>query len=480
MSRVLHFKFNYIPVVSRLFLSHLSRPALSMRMPDTTLAHRQISTVMPPDPLEEELLPYYNAEHFYHVKTGKIFNDRYQTIAKLGFGGGSTVWLARDLNLNPDAEPGDLDSEPYKVLKFCTCDYLDNDAARHELEVYKHLSIANPSHNGIQYIQTMVDNFEVAGSNGTHICLVFEPMRETLSIFQSRLKKKRFPLELLKLYLVCLLNGLEYLHTECGIVHADLKLDNILVSFEDASVLKEFVQAQRENPMFQMERDGYSIYQSHNQFGPLRVRLGPFVPIIADFGHAHWIDKSQPQINPIQPDCYRAPEVILGTGWGSSADIWNLGVLLWNMLEGMNTNLFTNINSRDGKYMARNHLAQMIALFGPPPTELLVREHRMRSWNFAPAMENDENKLCNKAYEFYNGPFFDSEGGFLYPDLVPRELKLENTISSLDEEEKHAFLDFVAGSMLCWDPEKRMTAKELLRHPWLEGTVLPWQKEEAP
>lgn len=100
------------------------------------------------------------------------------------------------------------------------------------------------------------------------------------------------------------------------------------MSFEDASVLVEFVQAQSENPMLQIERDGYSIYQSHNQFGPLRVRLGPIVPVIADFGHAQWIDNSQPQINPIQPDYYRAPEVILGTGWGSSADIWNLGVLV--------------------------------------------------------------------------------------------------------------------------------------------------------
>lgn len=80
------------------------------------------------------------------------------------------------------------------------------------------------------------------------------------------------------------------------------------------------------------------------------------------------------------------------------------------MLEGTHTNLFTNIHSRDGKYMARNHLAQMIALFGPPPKELLVLEHGMRRWNFAPAMENDENRLCNKVYEYYNGPFFDSEG----------------------------------------------------------------------
>jgi hypothetical protein len=99
MFYILHSKVHHMSVVSKLVLSHLRRPALSMRMPATTIAYRPISTVMRPGPLEEELLPYYNAEHFYHVQTGEIFNHRYQTIAKLGFGSSSTVWLARDLNL---------------------------------------------------------------------------------------------------------------------------------------------------------------------------------------------------------------------------------------------------------------------------------------------------------------------------------------------------------------------------------------------
>jgi serine/threonine protein kinase len=105
-------------------------------------------------------------------------------------------------------------------------------------------------------------------------------------------------------------------------------MQNFLVNFEHDSVLEEFAQAQGENPMLQKKRDGYSIYQSHNQFGPLQVQLGPIVPKIADFGHAQWITNSEPRINPIQPDYYRAPEVILGIGWSYSADIWNLGVLV--------------------------------------------------------------------------------------------------------------------------------------------------------
>jgi len=80
------------------------------------------------------------------------------------------------------------------------------------------------------------------------------------------------------------------------------------------------------------------------------------------------------------------------------------------MLEGTGTNLFSQIHSSDGKYMAQNHLAQMIALLGLPPKELVARELEMRKWNFAPALKNAEDKLCHKTYQFYRGPFFDNEG----------------------------------------------------------------------
>lgn len=65
-------------------------------------------------------------------------------------------------------------------------------------------------------------------------------------------------------------------------------------------------------------------YLSHNNFGPLYS--SKMLPKIADFGSAQPGD--QLQIHPIQPDYYRAPEVLLGIGWSYSADIWNLGVLV--------------------------------------------------------------------------------------------------------------------------------------------------------
>lgn len=48
-------------------------------------------------PVEEEAMPEYNPDHFYPVRLGEIFNGRFQTVAKLGYGSSSTIWLARDL-----------------------------------------------------------------------------------------------------------------------------------------------------------------------------------------------------------------------------------------------------------------------------------------------------------------------------------------------------------------------------------------------
>lgn len=110
----------------------------------------------------------------------------------------------------------------------------------------------------------------------------------------------------------------------------DLKLDNILVIFEDESVIEKFVQGQVENPMPRKLMDGWTIYLCHNDFGDFdgKPALRKISPKIMDFGLAEGGDQAGPRINPIQPDHCHAPEVLLGTGWSYSADIWNFGIMV--------------------------------------------------------------------------------------------------------------------------------------------------------
>ncbi len=59
-----------------------------------------------------------------------------------------------------------------------------------------------------------------------------------------------------------------------------------------------------------------------------------------------------------------------------------LTVQIWNMMEGKD--LFTNLKDEQGHYNSHAHLAQMIALLGPPPLALLERERNFRKLTFTP------------------------------------------------------------------------------------------------
>lgn len=51
------------------------------------------------EPIDEELLPGDRLRCFHPTHPGEVLNGRFKTIAKLGYGAGSTVWLAENLKL---------------------------------------------------------------------------------------------------------------------------------------------------------------------------------------------------------------------------------------------------------------------------------------------------------------------------------------------------------------------------------------------
>ncbi|KAJ8116692.1 hypothetical protein OPT61_g1942 [Boeremia exigua] len=75
-------------------------------------------------------------------------------------------------------------------------------------------------------------------------------------------------------------------------------------------------------------------------------------PILCDLGSAVRLDDGVECREDIQPNIYRAPEIILDVPWTCSVDIWNVGCMT---------------------YRGRAHLAEMIALLGPPPPGLLAQ-----------------------------------------------------------------------------------------------------------
>lgn len=58
--------------------------------------NKSFHTLPSDTPIEEETIPGYDPQKFYPVNPGDLFNNRYKTIAKVGWGRTSTVWLAQD------------------------------------------------------------------------------------------------------------------------------------------------------------------------------------------------------------------------------------------------------------------------------------------------------------------------------------------------------------------------------------------------
>ncbi|KAE8372866.1 hypothetical protein BDV26DRAFT_285610 [Aspergillus bertholletiae] len=196
-----------------------------------------------------------------------------------------------------------------------------------------------------------------------------------------------------------------------------LKLDNILITFESEGILPKFVKEQTAQAM-QSKTDpntGRVVYRCHNDFGPLDPSgLGNMYPQPTDFGAATLLGNGrhdgavQLGTRPIQPGHYRAPEVVLGCGWSFSADIWNLGVIVWNIIEG--TRLFNQVQDAEGNYNPKAHLAEMIALLGPPPKKLLVMSDSMAQVEWSLPITHERDKIYNNNREYFGGPYFDNKG----------------------------------------------------------------------
>ncbi|PYH35152.1 kinase domain protein [Aspergillus neoniger CBS 115656] len=394
--------------------------------------------ILPTSPIEEERSPGYDPRKYYPARIGETVG-KYRIISKLGWGANSTAWLAKDTSRWA------WQSTRYVTLKITNSGAEERKAAEDELQVSHHISGLRSEHEGRGYVRLVQDSFQIQGILGDHLCLVFEPLREPLWLLGRHLGSHGVPPQVLKAFLRVLLCGLDFLHSECHVIHTDLKADNFLVGFEDATVLKNYVRQQEVRPAPHVLRNGRPIFESRSDFGPLKKGVGMLK--ISDFSAAVFGDVSSPHKHDIQPQPFCAPEVLLKAGWSYSADIWNLGTVLWELFADQT--LFDGIchnsdsDQRRG-YSREAHIAQMIRLLGPPPSQFL-----------------------NKCDPHIRSDLFSPQGAFKFPELVPsEEFNFSSMTPFLCGEDKRLFIEFVR-RMLQWEPERRSSAKDLYNDPWL-------------
>jgi serine/threonine-protein kinase SRPK3 len=109
----------------------------------------------------------------------------------------------------------------YAALKIYAHDLVAEDEIDNETAIYKHLSTAgNPDHPGKLYIRTIQDFFFVTSRAGNpHQCLVHEVLSNDILSLRYAHPDRKLPEAMLRQFLIHLLLALDFLHSECHIIH---------------------------------------------------------------------------------------------------------------------------------------------------------------------------------------------------------------------------------------------------------------------
>lgn len=231
-------------------------------------------------------------------------------------------------------------------------------AALHEIEVLSAIADGDPSNS--KCVVRLVDHFKHTGPNGQHLCMVLEFLGDSLLRLVKYNHYKGLQLNKVREICKCILIGLDFLHRELGIIHTDLKLENILlISTIDPgkdpikSSLVPILERPEGNPnggvtMSIIEkklkrRAKRAVARiSEGRDSMVGVRESPksercldgidMKCKVVDFGNACWDSKQFAE--EIQTRQYRAPEVILRSGYSFSVDMWSFACIAFELATG--------------------------------------------------------------------------------------------------------------------------------------------------
>jgi hypothetical protein len=218
-----------------------------------------------------------DAEGYMTCRVGEVLNGRYEVTTAVGKGVFSTVLRCRDVDTGMQVA--------VKVIRRDPADHMYN-TGKKEIAFLQEIREKDPESR--KHVIRLLSSFEYKN----HLCMVFESMHMNLRELLHRYGKiVGISMTAVKQYAKQMVVALKHLQA-CRIIHADLKLDNIVVNDAKNSIR------------------------------------------ICDLGSAErW--SSEPDITPYrQSRFYRAPEVTLGLQPGYEMDMWSAACCLFELYTG--------------------------------------------------------------------------------------------------------------------------------------------------
>ncbi|CAI5703617.1 unnamed protein product [Peronospora effusa] len=349
-------------------------------------------------------------EGYYYTTIGEVLNGKYRVLGIVGKGVFSTVLRCQCIT--------PLEIAGGKALNFVAIKIIRNndimrDAAQTELKVLNELRERDPRDK--KHCIRLLDSFSHRG----HVAMVFEPMqmnvREAMKKFGGKGGISIQAVCVFSKHLLMALNHLEM----CGVIHADIKPDNILLD-EKQTTIK-----------------------------------------LCDFGSAYKADDGKQDPTPyLVSRFYRAPEIVLGLVYDKAVDMWSVGCCLYEMFTGKV--MFPGSTNNE-------MLKLFMELKGKIPNKL-IKKHRQTYIDHL-EMEphfTEDLKFCSRESDRVTGkPVLRLMDTFKAKSDLISSLMVAK--SATDDRKLVVELRNLLDRMFTLDPSKRISVKDALAHSFVKG-----------
>jgi dual-specificity kinase len=361
----------------------------------------------------------------YRYHLGENFTKRYKILSHLGEGTFGKV-----------IECWDRLTKKYVAIKVIRNVPKYRVAGMLELEVLNTIKKHRKYNKGGAHCVQFKEWFDYRG----HICIVFSKLGLTLFDLLRKNSYRPFDLFHVQRFSKQLLETVSFLHS-IHLIHTDLKPENILLPSH-----KYF-----KVPLSKGSKRGKRIPEKSD------------ISLI-DFGSATFEDRHHSKV--VSTRHYRAPEVMLGLSWSYPCDIWSVGCIMVELVTG--EALFKTHDNLE-------HLAMMQKVLGVIPASMVKKMQAQSSASSSSASAaggGANNPNPNPAREYFE----EKDGTLAWPqrcdlnDSVQAVNELKDLWGIISEKCDLSVLPAVEKlvdllkSLLHFDPEKRISAKEALEH----------------